>query len=61
MVRKKMWWKDMKMRMCLIAGVIILLCLIIIPAGMFTLYGSAVCDQRPRILTWCIVVATRPH
>jgi vesicle-associated membrane protein 4 len=32
-VRKQMWWKDMKMRMCLIAGIIILLCIIIIPAG----------------------------
>ncbi|KAI3392327.1 hypothetical protein diail_5878 [Diaporthe ilicicola] len=30
-VRKQMWWKDMKMRMCLIAGVIILLLIIIIP------------------------------
>ena len=34
-VRKQMWWKDMKMRMCLIAGIIILLLVIIIPAGMF--------------------------
>ncbi|KAH8762084.1 synaptobrevin [Diaporthe sp. PMI_573] len=30
-VRKQMWWKDMKMRMCLIAGVIILLLIIIVP------------------------------
>lgn len=30
-VRKKFWWKDMKMRMCLIVGVIILLLIIIIP------------------------------
>jgi vesicle-associated membrane protein 4 len=27
-------WKDMKMRMCLIAGIIILLIVIIVPAGM---------------------------
>jgi vesicle-associated membrane protein 4 len=33
-VRKQMWWKDMKMRMCLIIGVIILLAVIIIPVGM---------------------------
>lgn len=33
-VRKQMWWKDMKMRMCLIAGVIILILVIVIPAGM---------------------------
>lgn len=31
-VRKQMWWKDMKMRMCLIAGIIILLVVIIVPA-----------------------------
>ncbi|KAL7266025.1 Vesicle membrane receptor protein (v-SNARE), partial [Rhizina undulata] len=30
-VRKQMWWKDMKMRMCLIAGIIILLVIIIVP------------------------------
>jgi vesicle-associated membrane protein 4 len=28
-----MWWKDMKMRMCLIAGIIILLIVIIVPTG----------------------------
>ena len=28
-VRKQMWWKDMKMRLCLIGGVIILLVIII--------------------------------
>ncbi|KAI9880949.1 MAG: Protein arg-6, mitochondrial [Pleopsidium flavum] len=31
-VRKQMWWKDMKMRMCLIAGIIILLIVIIVPS-----------------------------
>ena len=30
-VRKDMWWKDMKMRMCLILVVIILLIVIIVP------------------------------
>ncbi|ROV91638.1 hypothetical protein VSDG_07911 [Cytospora chrysosperma] len=30
-VRKQMWWKDMKMRMCLILGVIILILIIVIP------------------------------
>ncbi|KAJ2905679.1 synaptobrevin protein [Zalerion maritima] len=35
-VRKKFWWKDMKMRMCLIAGVIILLLIIIVPAVVAT-------------------------
>lgn len=32
-VRKQMWWKDMKMRVCLIVGVIVLLLVIIVPAG----------------------------
>ncbi|KAH7336077.1 synaptobrevin-domain-containing protein [Rhexocercosporidium sp. MPI-PUGE-AT-0058] len=35
-VRKQMWWKDMKMRMCLIAGIIILLIVIIVPAVVAT-------------------------
>lgn len=30
-VRKDMWWKDMKMRMCLILGIIIVLIVIIVP------------------------------
>lgn len=33
-VRKQMWWKDMKMRICIIVGIIILLIVIIVPAGM---------------------------
>ena len=33
-VRKAMWYKDMKMRVCLIVGIIILLLVIIIPSGM---------------------------
>ena len=33
-VRKQMWWKDMKMRMCIIAGLIILIVIIVVPAGM---------------------------
>ena len=32
----KMWWKDFKMRICLIVGVIILLLLIIVPSVMAT-------------------------
>jgi len=30
-VRKQMWWKDMKMRMCIVIGVIILLVIVIVP------------------------------
>lgn len=33
-VRKRMFWADMKMRVCLIGGIIILLIVIIVPAGM---------------------------
>ncbi|KAM3419165.1 hypothetical protein BST61_g5109 [Cercospora zeina] len=36
-VRKQMWWKDMKMRMCIIIGIIILLAVIIVPSA---IYGS---------------------
>lgn len=35
-VRKQMWWKDMKMRMCLIIGIIILILVIVVPAGKCT-------------------------
>lgn len=31
-VRKQMWWKDFRARMCLIGGVIILLVVIIVPS-----------------------------
>jgi vesicle-associated membrane protein 4 len=33
-IRKQMWWKDVKMRMCIIIGIIILLIVIIVPSGM---------------------------
>ncbi|KIW09439.1 uncharacterized protein PV09_00324 [Verruconis gallopava] len=29
-VRKQMWWKDMKMRMCIIAGIIILVIIVVV-------------------------------
>ncbi|KAK3077586.1 SNAP receptor, synaptobrevin, partial [Coniosporium uncinatum] len=35
-VRKQMWWKDMKMRMCIIVGIIILLIVIIVPSVVAT-------------------------
>jgi vesicle-associated membrane protein 4 len=56
-VRKQMWWKDMKMRMCLIVGIIILIVIIVVPAG-----------KRRRLRCWktvtanidiCLVVATK--
>ncbi|KAI6244695.1 Synaptobrevin 1 [Erysiphe necator] len=35
-VRKQMWWKDMKMRMCLFGGIVILLIIIIVPTVVAT-------------------------
>ncbi|EGS23000.1 uncharacterized protein CTHT_0014800 [Thermochaetoides thermophila DSM 1495] len=35
-VRKKMWWKDMKMRIWLAIGIIVLLAIIIIPSVVAT-------------------------
>ena len=57
-VRKQMWWKDMKMRMCLIAGIIILILIIVIPAGRSTILHaprSSPCS----LLTGSTVVATK--
>ena len=54
-VRKQMWWKDMKMRMCLIVGIIILLVIIIVPSGK---------SLRVPNLRWpltCVVVATKKN
>ena len=34
-VRKQMWWKDMKMRVCLVICVIVLLVVIIVPSKRF--------------------------
>lgn len=36
-VRKQMWWKDVKMRIWIIVGIIILLLIIIIPSGKLSL------------------------
>lgn len=42
-VRKDMWWKDMKMRMCLIIGVIIVLVVIIVPIAVHFSWVLWVC------------------
>lgn len=41
-VRKDMWWKDMKMRVCLVICVIILLIVIIVPSGKHFLAFSGI-------------------
>jgi vesicle-associated membrane protein 4 len=51
-VRKQMWWKDMKMRVCIIVGIIVLLLIIIVPTGEFTPCfnnRTSVGDQADRI------------
>jgi len=35
-VRKQMWWKDMKMRVCIVVGIILLLVVIIVPSVVAT-------------------------
>lgn len=37
-VRKQMWWKDMKMRMCLVAGLVILILVVVVPSGKSALF-----------------------
>jgi len=32
-VRKQMWWKDMKMRMCIVGGIVILIVVIVVPVA----------------------------
>lgn len=56
-VRKQMWWKDMKMRMCLIVGIIILILVIVIPAGTF--YPQSLLPQNGITNPAKTVVATR--
>ena len=60
-VRKQMWWKDMKMRMCIIAGVIILIIIVIVVPSMSshpTCLFSSVVSASNR-LTPTVVATTR--
>lgn len=57
-VRKRMWWKDMKMRLIIIVGIIALLCIIIIPAVVKTREHH---DNKPQSTTASIPTpTTRP-
>ena len=58
-VRKQMWWKDMKMRMCLIIGIILLLVVIIVPSGKICLGTNSY--QRVYAYSLYAVVATKHH
>ena len=55
-VRKQMWWKDVKMRIWIIVGIIILLLIIIIPSGKLRI--SWVCLL---LIMISLVVATHRH
>lgn len=46
-VRKQMWWKDFKMRICLVAGIIILLVIIIVPSGRLTIHTTRKPEPSP--------------
>lgn len=50
-VRKQMWWKDMKMRVCIVIGVIVLLLVIILPAGMLLAAFSHSLPQKLTLIT----------
>ena len=48
-VRKQMWWKNMKMRIWIIVGIIILLLIIIIPSGLCL---ASDCSTVANITQW---------
>ncbi|RMY03819.1 hypothetical protein D0866_15436 [Hortaea werneckii] len=50
-VRKQMWWKDMKMRMCIIVGIIILLVVIIVPSASQQV-RYMITERSPRDYLW---------
>lgn len=60
-VRKTMWWKDTKMKMCLIVGIIILIVIIVVPSGtsIVALDGSTLPKLLSCSVSWCIVPAMR--
>lgn len=58
-VRKQMWWKDMKMRVCLVICVIILLVVIIVPVGMWIV--PEMTFHPPLFFSLCLLESTRPR
>lgn len=62
-VRKQMWWKDMKMRVCLVICIICLLIVIIVPTGMSPFPLTFAQSRRPNVLAnfWIVVVTTTRH
>ena len=58
-VRKQMWWKNMKMRIWIIVGIIVLLLIIIIPSGEFPRVFHRTKAEMLTILL--VVVASKHH
>lgn len=58
-VRKQMWWKDMKMRVCIIVGIIILLLIIIIPVGMWLAVLPLLAWNELPLTLGSLVITTR--
>jgi vesicle-associated membrane protein 4 len=48
-VRKQMWWKDVKMRIWIIVGIIILLIVIIVPSGIHAPWKHSESEPNKRL------------
>ena len=60
-VRKQMWWKNVKMRIWIGVGIIVLLLIIIIPSGGLPPSDTELQAEGGLILICSLVVASRPH
>jgi hypothetical protein len=60
-VRKQMWWKDMKMRMWLIVGIIILLTIIIVPSGKIRLHCAWLLQTADYVNSRCDTEKIKHH
>lgn len=63
-VRKQMWWKDMKMRVCLVIAIIVLIIVIVVPVGMCSviwLFHSNHGRHSDNADGFLAVVTTKPH
>ena len=60
-VRKQMWWKDMKMRMWLIVGIIILLVIIIVPSGKIGLHCAWLLQTANYVNSRCDTEKIKHH
>ena len=58
-VRKQMWWKNMKMRIWIIVGIIVLLLIIIIPSGEFSELSFVLWRDGLWLTGYMLVVAAK--